>query len=228
MLIVAYWAVVVLLFAGAVTMAFGWTPTEKTMGDVQKIFYLHFPVAICTFLAALVNFIASIGYLWQRRQKFDDLALSAAKVTVLLCTIVLLTGMTWGKSAWGQWWTWSPRLTFSLLLWLLYAAYLMIRPSIESNARRALVASVYGMVAFLDVPLVWLSVRLMPDIHPTAIELEPAMWLTVLAFAVPVVMLTIGLIVAQYGLLRRTHATYGWDEATEHEQAALSGAGGVA
>ena len=91
----------------------------------------------------------------------------------VLCSIVLLTGMIWGRGAWGLWWTWSPRLTFSLMLWLLYVVYLIIRNSIESSQRRAVISAVYGVIAFLDVPLVYLSARLMPDIHPASIELDP-------------------------------------------------------
>ncbi len=198
----AYWLATAALFAAAVVMIFAWTPTEATMGTVQKVFYLHLPVAINTFLACLITFIASIGYLWQRRQVWDDLAVSSAKVAVLLCSVVLLTGMIWGHSAWGQWWTWSPRLTFSLVLWLLYVAYLVIRPSIESRQRRALVSAVYGVVAFLDVPLVYLSVKLMPDIHPSSIGLAPEMKMTLLFCFLPVTMLAVGLIAARYRLQR--------------------------
>jgi heme exporter protein C len=199
---IAYWLVTAVLFAAVVITIFAWTPTEATMGTVQKVFYLHLPVAINTFLACMVTFIASIGYLWQRRQVWDDLAVSSAKVAVLLCSVVLLTGMIWGHSAWGQWWTWSPRLTFSLVLWLLYVSYLVIRPSIESRQRRALVSAVYGVVAFLDVPLVYLSVKLMPDIHPSSITLAPEMKLTLLLSFVPVTMLATGLIAARYRLQR--------------------------
>jgi heme exporter protein C len=199
---IAYWLVTAVLFAAVVTTIFAWTPTEATMGTVQKVFYLHLPVAINTFLACMVTFIASIGYLWQRRQVWDDLAVSSAKVAVLLCSVVLLTGMIWGHSAWGRWWTWSPRLTFSLVLWLLYVSYLVIRPSIESRQRRALVSAVYGVVAFLDVPLVYLSVKLMPDIHPSSISLAPEMKLTLMLSFVPVTMLAAGLIAARYRLQR--------------------------
>ena len=117
---------------------------------------------------------------------WDDLAAAAAKVAVLLCSGVLITGMIWGRAAWGQWWTWSPRLTFSLILWLLYAVYLVLRSSIESGQRRAVVAAVYGLTAFLDVPLVWLSARLLPDIHPSSVQLAGPMKLTLLAWFVPV------------------------------------------
>ncbi len=173
------------------------------MGLVQKIFYLHLPVAINTFLACAVVFVASVGYLWHRRQVWDDLAVAAAKVAVLLCSVVLLTGMIWARSAWGRWWTWSPRLTFSLMLWLLYVVYLVIRPSIESRQRRALVSAVYGMVAFLDVPLVYLSVRLMEDIHPTSVGLAVPVKLTLLLWFVPVTLFTAGVIVGGFRLEER-------------------------
>jgi heme exporter protein C len=120
---------------------------------------------------------------------------------------VLITGMIWGKSAWGRWWTWSPRLTFSLVLFLLYVVYLMIRMSVESGARRATIGAVYGIIAFLDVPLVYLSVRLMPDIHPTSISLAPEMKLTLAAWFVPVILTTAGLIAAKYNLNRRLRET---------------------
>jgi len=186
------------LFAGAVTMLFTYTPVEQTMGPIQKIFYLHLPVAISTFVACLLSFIASIGYLSRRDLMWDRLAAVAARVAVIFCSVVLLTGMIWGKSAWGQWWTWSPRLTFSLVLWLLYVVYLMIRASIDSPQRRALIAAVYGMIAFLDVPLVYLSTRLMPDIHPISVQLAPQMKLTLAVWFVPVVMALGGSVTVLY------------------------------
>jgi heme exporter protein C len=202
-LIASYWILTLLLTAGATAMVAFVTPDEATMGPIQKIFYLHLPVAICTFMACLTCFVASIGYLAQRKNYWDDLASASARVSVQLCSVVLLTGMIWGKSAWGQWWTWSPRLTFSLVLWLLYVVYLMIRMGIESPQRRAVIGAVYGIIAFLDVPLVYLSVRLMPDIHPTSIALAPVMKLTLAMWFVPVILLSAGLIVARYSLNRK-------------------------
>ncbi len=198
-----YWIVTLLLTVAAVATLLAYTPQEATMGAIQKIFYLHLPVAISTFLACFVSFIASVGYLAQREAWWDHLAAASARVSVQLCTVVLLTGMIWGRSAWGQWWTWSPRLTFSLVLWLLYVVYMMVRLSIESSQRRALIAAVYGLIAFLDVPLVWLSTKMMPDIHPTSISLAPQMKLTLVTWFVPVILLTVGLIVTRYQLNRR-------------------------
>lgn len=199
-----YLALTAVSLAGAILMLLTYTPVEINQGIIQKIFYLHLPMAINTFLACLVVFISSIAYLWQRRSVWDDLAAAAARVAVLLCSVVLLTGMVWGRSAWGYWWTWSPRLTFSLMLWLLYVVYLMIRTSIESPQRRAVVCAVYGLSAFLDVPLVWLSARLMPDIHPGNIGLpEVSMKLTLAVWFVPVTLIAAGLVVARFNLSRR-------------------------
>ncbi len=201
-----YWVLTVALFAGAMTMLMVYTPVEASMGSIQKVFYLHLPVAMNTFVAAFVVFVASIGYLWQRSSGWDDLAAAAGKVTVLFCLVVLVTGMIWGRSAWGVWWTWSPRLTFSLVLLLLYVVYVLIRPAIESPHRRAVVCAVYGAAAFLDVPVVYLSVKLMPDIHPSSIELTPEMKTTLLAWFVPVTLLMGGLIYCRFTLTRRRRA----------------------
>ena len=198
----AYWAATLALFVVALAMVTLYAPVEQSMGPIQKIFYLHLPVAISTFLACAISFAASIAYLAQRDGKWDDRAAAAARVAVQLGAVVLLTGMVWARSAWGVWWTWSPRLTFSLVLFLLYVVYLMVRLSIEPSQRRAVVAAVYSIIAFLDVPLVYLSARLMPDVHPASIELAPAMKLTLLAWFAPVLMLTGGLIVAKASLNR--------------------------
>ncbi len=202
-ILAGWWMLTIIAFAICVGVLLTYTPREQTMGDIQKIFYLHLPVAINTFVACLVCFVASVGYLLQRKMAWDDLASSSAKVAVLLCTIVLLTGMIWGRGAWGLWWTWSPRLTFSLMLWLLYVVYVIVRNSLDSPQRRAVVGAVYSIIAFLDVPLVYLSARLMPDIHPASIGLDGPMKVTLMAWFVPVTMATAGLIVSRY-LLART------------------------
>ena len=201
-LITMYWLVVTALFGGAMYLMAFHTPDDVTKGPIQKIFYLHLPVAVSTLLGCLVVFIASAGYLWQRKSGWDDLAASAAKVTVVLCTVVLITGVIWGRGAWGRWWTWNPRLTFSLMLWLLYVGYLIVRNSIESVQRRAIVAAMYGIIASLDVPLVYLSACMMPEIHPAPVELDPAMRLALVAMFVPVTLAALGLIVMRYLVAR--------------------------
>ena len=212
-LVWGYWLMTAATLVGAIAVLVEYAPTEATMGPIQKIFYLHLPAAICTFAACLVTFIGSVGYLLQRRRHWDDLAAASARVAVQLCTVVLITGMFWARGAWGRWWTWSPRLTFVLALWLLYVVYLMVRLSIESAQRRAVISAVYGTIAFLDVPLVYLSVRLLPDIHPTSIGLAPSMKLTLAAWFVPVALLTAGMIATKYRLLVRQRASL--EEGTE-------------
>jgi heme exporter protein C len=221
-----YWLITLSLFIAGLAMLRWYTPVEETMGAVQKVFYLHLPVAINTFVACLICFVAGFCYLWQRRSVWDDLSAAAARIAVLLCTVVLLTGMIWGRAAWGAWWTWSPRLTFSLVLWLLYVVYLIVRPSIESRHRRAVICAVYAVVAFLDVPLVYLSTKMMPDIHPTRVGLGPEMKYTLLFWFLPVTMLNIGLLAAQFGLERR-HSSPMADDLELPEQSSKPAAAGV-
>ena len=108
-LVRSFWIAVALLFAADLVLIIRYTPDERSMGAIQKIFYLHLPAAINTFLACLTAFVASIAYLWQRKAWWDELAAAAARVAVQLCAVVLVTGMIWGRAAWGVWWTWSPR-----------------------------------------------------------------------------------------------------------------------
>ncbi len=202
----AYWAATVLLL-GAALVASALAPIDPSMGPIQKLFYLHLPVAINTFLSCVVVFIACVAYLGGRRQVWDDLAHCAARVTVLNGTVLMLTGMVWARVAWGHWWVWSPRLSFSLLLWLLYSAYLILRPVAGSSPRGALIASVYGILAFLDVPLVYLSVNLIPDVHPTHMELNADTRRTLMLWFIAITMLTGGLIAAGVSLARRRTST---------------------
>ncbi len=170
----------------------------------NQISNFHLPAGICAFLACLVAFVGAVGYLGKRQMAWDDLSAGGARVAALMCTVVLLTGMIWARSAWNTWWDWTPRLTFSLLLWLLYVVYMIVRTSIESRPRRAAICAVYAIAAFLDVPLVYLSVRLMPDLHPKSVELmTTSMKLTLAAWFVPMTLLTVGLIVLARNANRR-------------------------
>src|ERR1700746_2332840 len=102
-------------------------PTERTMGDVQRIFYYHVPSAWTAFLLFLINFVASVVYLIRRDSKSDIIALVSAEVGVVFCTVVLVTGPIWARPVWGIWWTWDVRLTSTLVLWLIYLRYLVLR-----------------------------------------------------------------------------------------------------
>ena len=140
-------------------------PTEQTMGDVQRIFYYHVPSAWTAFLLFAVNFVASIVYLARRNPVADAIALTSAEVGVVFCTIVLVTGPLWARPVWGIWWTWDVRLTSTLVLWLMYVAYLMLR-RFSTGGQTAVVAAAMAIFAALDVPLVYFSIRLFRTQHP--------------------------------------------------------------
>lgn len=156
-------AVSIVVFAYA---AFFFAPEDEVQGTVQRIFYVHVASAWIAALAFGVVFIGSIVYLVNRSMKWDALAGASAEVGLLFTTVVLVTGMLWGKAIWGVYWTWEPRLTSVLVLWLLYLAYVAIRMYVPEPAQRARFSAVVGIVAFLDVPIVYLSVKWWRTLHP--------------------------------------------------------------
>jgi heme exporter protein C len=186
------WVVLLFVMILALYMAFIQAPREKTMGDLQRIFYFHVPAGMVGLLAFAVNFIASVAYLFKKDRKWDGLALASAESGVVFLAIILITGPIWAKPAWGEWWTWSPRLTSSLVLWLLYIAYLLIRNYVPDPERRATMSAVFGIIAFVDAPIVWFSIRWWRDMHPSAMietgglspAMRPALWTCVAAYLV--------------------------------------------
>jgi heme exporter protein C len=147
-------------------MAFIYAPTEAVMGHIQRIFYFHMGAVWVATISFTVVFIASIQYLRKESRFWDILALSSAEIGVLFTTLTIITGSIWARPVWGKWWTWDPQLTTTFILWILYVAYLMLRSATGSNLKRAKFAAVYGIIAFIDLPLVYLSVRLMRGISP--------------------------------------------------------------
>ena len=144
-------------------------PTDSVLGNVQRVFYFHVPMAIMSFLAFTVVFVAGILYLVKRNEKWDRLAHAAAEVGVVFVTLALITGIIWARPVWGVWWTWEPRLTTTLILWLIYVSYLMIRAYAPNRAQGAVYAAVVGIVGFVDVPIVYYSVQWWRSIHPSAV-----------------------------------------------------------
>src|SRR5438128_1829060 len=169
-------------------------PTEQTMGDVQRIFYYHVPSAWTAFLLFLVNFVASVVYLVNRSDKADMVALVTAEVGVVFCTVVLVTGPIWARPVWGIWWTWDLRLTLTLVLWLIYVSYLMLR-RFSSGSQTPLLAAVLAVFGAIDVPLVYFSIWFFRTQHPSPVigsggSIDPVMlrvwminWAAFLCFA---------------------------------------------
>ena len=199
-------ALVAALMMADLSLIFFWVPTDVNLGIVQRVFYFHVPVAWVSFLAFFIVFVASVGYLWKRNQAWDALAHSAAEIGVLLASLMLITGVIWAKPIWGVWWTWDPRLTTSLILWLIYVAYLMVRAYAASPGQAARYSAVVGIFGFIDVPIVYFSIVWWRTIHPqpmvTTQSLEPEMFFTLL-FSVATFTLLFALLLAQRFTLRR-------------------------
>lgn len=178
-LFIALAALACLLLAFGTYEALVVAPTEETMGDVQRIFYVHVPAATVGFTMFFVNFIASLLYLWKRSAKADALAAASAEVGVVFCSVVLITGPIWARYAWGVWWSaWDMRLNTTLMLWLLYVSYLILRRSSTAGST-SMLASALAVFAFLDVPIVYMANRWFRTHHPAPMigtpNLDPRM-----------------------------------------------------
>jgi len=155
--------------AAAIWAVFVYVPTDRAQGIVQRIFYFHVPLAMMTFSAFGVVAVASIVFLWRGDRVWDRLASAAAEVGMLFCTLVLITGPIWARPIWGTWWTWDARLTTTLILWLIYAAYLMLRTMSGAGDQGARYAAVLGIVGAIDIPIINRSVYWWRTIHPAVL-----------------------------------------------------------
>ncbi|MDI6894468.1 MAG: cytochrome c biogenesis protein CcsA [Bacillota bacterium] len=178
---------------GALFLAFLYAPPDAKLGDTQRIFYFHVASAWTGLLAFTVVCVAGIAYLRSATPAWDRLGLASAEVGLLFITMAVVTGSIWARFAWGTWWEWEPRLTSAFVLWLMYAATLLVRNLVEEPGRRARYAAVFGIIAFADVPIVFMSVRWWRSYHPVVVsaaglDLEPPM---VLAMVVAVVAFTL-------------------------------------
>lgn len=158
-----------LLMLANLYLIFMVAPTDSVLGHVQRVFYFHVPMAIMSFVAFLIVFIASVVYLFRREPRWDSLANAAAEVGVVFISLALITGIIWAKPVWNAWWLWTPRLTTTLILWLIYVAYLMIRAYAPSPSKAAVYGAVMGVIGFVDVVVVYFSVQWWPGIHPTPV-----------------------------------------------------------
>lgn len=170
----------------ALYLSFVYAPTERVMGEVQRLMYFHVASAWNAFLAFAVVAFGGVQYLRTGEPRWDRLAYASGEIGVFFTTIALASGSVWARAAWGTWWTWEPRLTTTAILWFMYLGYLLIRAAAEGNESQARLASVFGIIAFVDVPIVFLSIRWWRGMHPSQIEMDPRMGLalgvSVLAF----------------------------------------------
>ena len=194
-----------LALAGGVALAacqwliYRYAPEETTLGLMQKIFYTHLPLAWWALFSFFLVFAGSIAVLVRRSESADRLCAAAAEVGVLFCGLSLVTGMLWARKSWGVWWTWDPRLSTTLVMWFVYAAYLLLRGLDMAPERRRLVCAVVGVAAFVDAPLVFVSARIWRSIHPAVFGargggLESEMKLTAVACVVAMGLFWAGLV----------------------------------
>lgn len=209
----------VVLFISLVLMilsiiaVFYYAPIERTMGIVQKIFYFHVASAWTGFLAFGVVFVCSILFLWKKRTHFDLWAISSAEIGVIFTTLVLITGPLWAKPVWNTYWTWDPRLTTTLILWLIYLGYLLLRKMITSPEKAARIGAVYGIIGFIDVPIVYLSIRLWRTLHPGYVMimagkgagLDPLMFQTLMICLIAFTFLFITLLILRADIEKLTN-----------------------
>lgn len=180
------------LFSTQLYMMFYFAPTEKYMGHVQRLMYIHVPSAFVAFIAFAIVFGAGILYLLTRNKIWDYIAVSSAEIGVLFTTFMLITGSLWARPVWNAWWVWDdPRLVTSLILWFIYIAYFMIRSSVQGERRRRTFSAVFGIIGFIDVPIVYFSVKWWRTIHPKVIdeqgvhmpsEMADTLFLSIVAF----------------------------------------------
>jgi len=167
------WLVVTLIaalwMAAAGYAIFFIAPDEATMHAIQRIFYMHVASAWTAGAAFFFVALAGLLYLIKRDPRYDWAGVAGAETALAFTTVVLVTGPIWAKPIWGIWWTWDPRLTSTFVLWLMYIAYLLIRTLVDDKQRRATLCAVYGIFAFVDVPIVFMTIRWWRGQHPSPV-----------------------------------------------------------
>jgi heme exporter protein C len=193
----------------ALWMVFFYAPTEREMGVMQRIYYIHVPTAWLGELGIGLLALCSLGYLWLRDDRLDAIAVSAAELALLFSTATLGAGPLWAKLAWGTWWVWDARLSFFLVLWFINIGYFMLRGAAESPEQGKRFAAILALVAAADVPLIHMSVYWFRTQHPKPVVMNPegptaaaeivqTLLLSTLAFTV----LFAGLLLYRYGFER--------------------------
>jgi heme exporter protein C len=201
----------ILGIACAVLLAVGlylglvWAPTAEIMGDSYRIMYIHFPSWVGTSAGYLMAFVASVVYLRTRNPGYDHVAVAAAEIGLLFNVIGLITGALWGRPTWGVYWTWDPRLTTTAIMAITFAGYLVLRAFIDDPEARARVASLVAIVGFVNVPIVYFSVRWWRTLHqvqssPDTID-APMVW-SLRVMMVAFVLLYLFLLTSRYTLAR--------------------------
>ena len=179
--------IVVISILISIYLALVYTPSHETMGDVQRIFYFHVASAWISYLAFGVTFVAGLLYLKSKDLKWDTVAYGSAEVGIIFCTLAIITGSLWGKAAWGVFWRWEDlKLFITLVLWLVFIAYLALRANAKSRISKANLSAVFGIIGFICVPLSFAANRIWQQYHPTVIATSRGGLQASMAFALVV------------------------------------------
>lgn len=201
------------VMAVATWMGLFYAPTETVMGHIQRIFYFHMGTVWAATVAFTVVFVASIRYLRTEAAKWDVLAYCSAEIGVVLLTLTIITGSIWAKPVWGTWWTWDPQLTTTFILWVLYAVYLLLRSGAGGRGKRARYSAIFAIVAFVDLPIVYVSARIKRGISPVVFGpggggIDPAMMHTLLVTLVGFTLLFVLLLGERKKIMNMENALY--------------------
>ncbi len=150
-------------------MIFFFSPTEQTMGHVYRILYFHVGVAWVAAITMLVALLAGIMYLRSKNPRWDTVSLASIEVGLAFVTMTIVSGSVWARPAWNTWWIWEPRLTSITVMWLVYAAYFMLRGAVEDDEKKRRFAAVYAILAFITVIVTYASIRFLRSIHPVVV-----------------------------------------------------------
>jgi len=200
-------------------MIWAYAPVAQS-GLVQKIFYMHLPCSWWGLVSFFVVFVSSILFLFKRDDAYDRIAGAAAEIGVVFATLALVSGSIWARAEWGHWWVWDPKLTTSLIMWYVYAGYLVLRSTPMGRDRKMLVCAVLGIVAFLDVPLVFFAAKLWGSAHPDGVARQSSgmaikMWHTMFTGLIAFGFMWGGILLTRVKQLRQQadlDAKLVWDE----------------
>jgi len=171
----------------SIYLALIYSPTHETMGDTQRIFYFHVASAWISYLAFVVTFITGVIYLKSKNLKWDTIAYSSAEIGIIFCTLAIITGSLWAKAVWGVFWRWEDiKLFITLVLWLVFIAYLALRANAKSKRKKAILSAVFGIIGFISVPLSFAANRIWQQYHPTILVSSQGSLQASMAFALVV------------------------------------------
>jgi heme exporter protein C len=194
-----------LLMALTLYMVYMWVPTEQNLGVSQRIFYFHVPLGWIGMVSIIVVAVASIVHLYTGKQKWDDLAYSTAELGIIFASLILITGAVWAKPVWGVWWTWDAKLTTTLVLWFIYAGYLMVRAYGPAGTQGRRFASVIALIGAIDAPIIYKATDWWRSAHPdnnVPSDLNEQMALTFLVSLVTFTIIYVYLLMERYSLRR--------------------------